>query len=159
MSQRQVNRGVELLDRKLGRDVWLDRVDLDALKLWDGSGSCVASQACGGVRYRHALARLGVDWFDQARYGFNSYGLIFVDGAIKVLILQWRWKRTIERLRAGRDAAKRVQPSPLQLDARGRVELNGVVTPELLRELERTLEATQGARLNSRERDRVLTRR
>lgn len=149
--QQRVDAGVALLDRKLGRDVWLDRIDLTTLKVWSVRGSCVASQACGGVEFPTALRRLQVAKWDRediAR-GFNARaGLV---GVVELIQLHFLWKRTIRRLRAERAA------SVTQRDV---ADASVVVSLELLGRAERATVATYANRVVAR-RDydrRVLAR-
>lgn len=52
-----VDRGVALLDARIGREVWLPRVDLDRLKV-SSTDRCVACQACEVAAYADAFAVL-----------------------------------------------------------------------------------------------------
>lgn len=55
----QVDRGVALLDARLGRDVWLPRVDASTLDVGSPT-NCVACQVTDSWSYYAALAWFGV---------------------------------------------------------------------------------------------------
>lgn len=55
----RVRRGIELLDHYLDRDTWLDRVDVNALAVWDGN-RCPLAQATG-EHFSYAAYHLGFD--------------------------------------------------------------------------------------------------
>jgi hypothetical protein len=105
-----VERGVELLDAKLGRDVWLPRIDIRRLDV--GSlNRCVACQATDRHWYGEAFRELfpgavvsdDVDEFEGSpsrseHYGFGILVRPSVDaGDFSRLTLAW--VRKIEQLR------------------------------------------------------------
>jgi hypothetical protein len=55
----RVRRGIRLLDTTLGRDVWLNRVDVNELRVWSGV-DCPLAQATG-QHFSTASYHLGFD--------------------------------------------------------------------------------------------------
>lgn len=113
-----VERGVELLDAKLGRATWLPRIDVDRLDV--GSlHNCVACQATGHRRYNLAFERLfpgelnrdDVHEFEgsPSRSEHYGFGLLARDGveAVDFANLTHTWIRKIERLREREPASVR----------------------------------------------------
>jgi hypothetical protein len=90
-----VDRGVEFLDRKLGRDVWLPRVNLETLDVATGN-DCALAQATG-VDYSRALRRLNADHC-STRYGFST--------PHSYQRLTRTWIRKIKELRAAGDSVR-----------------------------------------------------
>lgn len=58
MYEVEIQNGLDLLDEKLGRDVWLDRVRPERIEMVSCE-NCVAAQATG-VGYGDALVALGI---------------------------------------------------------------------------------------------------
>ena len=58
MYEVEIQNGLDLLDRELGRDVWLDRIKPERIEM-ASCENCVAAQATG-VSYSNALVALGV---------------------------------------------------------------------------------------------------
>lgn len=108
-----VDRGVALLDVKLGRDVWLPRLDAGRLDV-ASSDRCVACQATGERWYPDAVRVLGVNvaWDDEGvvptwteRHGFGiSWGSVGEGMPRDFAGLQAAWVRRIRQLR-GKEVA------------------------------------------------------
>lgn len=105
-----VERGVELLDAKLGRRVWLPRIDVDRLDV--GSlNYCVACQATGKHWYNQAFELLFPEYDSQndvnefegspSRSEYYGFGLLARPGVSSVDFrnLSYTWVRKIEQLR------------------------------------------------------------
>lgn len=110
-----VDRGVELLDAKLGRNVWLRRVDLATLEV-GSSDRCVACQATGTRWYSYALDALGVttEFMTEFERPFgiswthhHGFGLVHDNGEL-----------ASERDFAGLDAAWQAKIKQLRFTAR-----------------------------------------
>lgn len=105
-----VERGVELLDERLGRDTWLPRIDVDRLDV--GSlNRCVACQVTGVYWYNLAFTRLFPGELNQEdvnefagspsrseHYGFGLHARPGID-AVDFANLTYTWVRKIEQLR------------------------------------------------------------
>jgi hypothetical protein len=105
-----VERGVELLDAKLGRDTWLPRIDVNRLDV--GSlHHCVACQATGhrwfGLAFQQlfpgAVSRDDVHEFEGSpsrseHYGFGLRARVGVN-SVDFANLTYTWIRKIEQLR------------------------------------------------------------
>jgi hypothetical protein len=105
-----VDRGVALLDAKLGQDVWLPRVNLATLDV-ASSDSCVACQATGHRWYSDAVEALGLDldevrdeegvkpsWTERHGFGI-SLATLERDGDRDFTGLQEAWVQRIRQLR------------------------------------------------------------
>jgi len=65
----EIQNGLDLLDEKLGRDVWIPRVDAAQIRMTNPF-ACVAAQAVG-TNYGDAMIALGASHFDPVKYGFE----------------------------------------------------------------------------------------
>lgn len=122
MYEVEIRNGLELFDEKLGRDVWLSRVEPELIHM-NSCVNCVAAQAVGGV-YAEALVILGLvpqSEYDKARenpsypvpdkvavleahYGFeivhNEYGERHVSRLLaNYATLQREWRATISAMK------------------------------------------------------------
>lgn len=100
-----VTRGVALLDERLGREFWLERVNIAELDV-ASPRNCVACQVTG-LRYTEAANVLGAPSAPYARavwgdeYGF-SLDLIEFTVERTYHMLTRAWVRRVEQLRAER---------------------------------------------------------
>lgn len=109
--ERAVDRGVAFLDAKLGREVWLPRIDFTTLNV-GSCDRCVACQAAGVPWYGEALEALGISlelmhathesagsWTEE-----HGFGLTYVNVAQGKMRdfdgLTDAWRRRVEQLRA-----------------------------------------------------------
>jgi len=107
----EINAGVAYLDAHVGRDVWLPRVNLDTLQLWQ-EDTCVVAQVTRQPYYL-GVGELGGPAYDGVFYaeifewgipfGFYVDENLYVNGAGESVLydqLTAQWKRKIEELRA-----------------------------------------------------------
>jgi len=88
----EIQNGLDLLDEKLGRDVWLSRIDPARIRMLNPWG-CVAAQATG-VGYDGALTVLEIAYLtDAVKYGFE---LQHNHLTTPIVTIQANWK-TLER--------------------------------------------------------------
>lgn len=97
-----VDRGVAFLDERLGRDMWLDRIDPETLDV-SLVYSCVVCQVTG-LNFSNGLRALrgshDTDWSVQCGFMTRSCG---IDGYHALTIA---WLAKVQELRAERDATR-----------------------------------------------------
>lgn len=106
-----VDRGVALLDERLGRGVWLPRVNLDALSV-GSCDRCVVCHATGIPHYGEALESIALNldviyaswdsstsWTEEHGFGL-SYARVPTGGSRDFAGLQAAWIRRVTELRA-----------------------------------------------------------
>jgi hypothetical protein len=102
-----VTQGVALLDERLGRKFWLERINLAELDV-ASPRNCVACQVTG-LRYTDAVGVLGAPdspfhraaWGDQ--HGFSLDLIEFTDERHYAMLTR-EWTRRVEQLRANQSA-------------------------------------------------------
>jgi hypothetical protein len=110
----RVEAGIALLDAKLGRDIWLPRINEKTVEV-ASSDRCVLCQATGTTWYSEAVRAFDVDLagvFDDygvraswtERHGFGISWSSVKEGQTRDFAgLQAEWLRRIGELRAGGD--------------------------------------------------------
>lgn len=102
-----VDRGVAILDARLGRNVWLPRIDFATLKV-ESCDHCVVCQATGIPWYGDALDSIGLNlqvmyesWDSSASWTeAHGFGLAIVPGGNRDFPgLQEAWVQRIRQLR------------------------------------------------------------